>query len=86
MYIKDIIEKIINKWDPIDLISSYAPRDEYQYEIYLLNDWYCNNIVDLTGLANAIYNIFIHSFGKDVFCKTYDDCKKVAMDIVAQID
>ena len=86
MPINNIIENIINKWDPIDLISSCSPKDEYQYEIYILSDWYYNNIANLTGLADAIYNTFIESFGGDVFCKTYDDCKKVAMAIIAQMN
>ena len=72
----DFVKKVIDEWDPIDLLS-HAPDDEYHSEIeeirYLLQ-----MTDDSAELAEGIFNVFIESFGKDTFKKSKGECERIA--------
>ena len=75
------VKKIVNAWDPIDLLSAHCPPDEYSVE--------CKKIVEsLTATASAqeigliIYSIFTESFGSDVFIKSINECIDVAQKLL----
>ncbi|MGX7047945.1 hypothetical protein RU86_GL000619 [Lactococcus piscium] len=63
------LEKIINKWDPVDLFPM-APKDEYKQEISDLVD-ICeeNTEISETELSKVIKMIFENRFGKEVIFK-----------------
>lgn len=73
--ILDIVKKIINQWDPVELLS-HAPDDEYHSEIERI--WkLLKESKDLNVLAEGIFNIFKDSFS-NVFTKTIEDCTEIA--------
>ena len=76
-----MISNIINKWDPIDLFP-YAPSDEYEEEIKLLEDFIKNNRVTESALAEEIYRVFLKRFGDDVFKKDINECSLIAVKII----
>jgi len=72
----DRIEFVINDWDPIDLLT-HSPRDEYQYEIEKIIELFAKtNSPDVLG--KGIFEIFIKSFGENVFTKSLDECIAIA--------
>ncbi|MFZ5596787.1 MAG: DUF1871 family protein [Bacillota bacterium] len=73
---KALITKIINEWDPVDLLS-HAPSDEYEVEIkYVAN--LLKETSNASELAKGILEIFCRRFGEDVFTKDYEECLKIA--------
>lgn len=70
------IKKIIDKWDPIDLLS-HAPDDEYHSEISQIEALLKTTSNDLELIANGIYSVFSKSFQGE-FSKTKDECKEIA--------
>jgi len=81
----EIIEKIINQWDPIGLFPG-APQDEYKDEInsiYLFTK--NNNNLTIESLADEIYKIFIKSFGEDIFALKKEDCRNIAVAIIKEM-
>ena len=80
---KIYVKRVIDKWDPIELLSSYAPPDEYDSEtekIYnLIKD---KKNLEQDNLTKIIYDVFKESFGGDVFLKTLDECKDIAINIL----
>ena len=74
---KERIKKIIDEWDPIDLLP-FAPPDEYDYEI--------NKIYSVIEDKVIIYNVFKKTFGEDVFLNTIEDCMIVADSILQSIN
>lgn len=72
----DFVKKVINKWDPIDLMS-YCPSDEYQNEIEVIYNFLLETN-DLSELSEEIYKVFVNSFGKDVFSKSLNECQFIA--------
>lgn len=79
-----MIKDIINEWDPIDLFP-YAPADEYEEEIYLLEDFVKSEEVSNELLANEIHKIFEKRFGADVFKRNKAECSEVAKRILKQL-
>jgi len=83
---KEYIKQAIDKWDPIDLLP-FAPPDEYDPEtkkIYnIIKD--LDNI-DVNYLGQIIFDIFVNSFGNDIFLKTLDECNIVANDIFQLVE
>lgn len=77
----EYIRRIINRWDPIDLLA-HAPDDEYAKEVSLIYNVISKKVTEKT-LATQIYNIFLDSFGKSVFNKSYDDCLVVSKHLLA---
>ena len=70
------IKKIIDEWDPIDLLS-HAPDDEYHSEIEAVR-YLLHMTDDSAELADGIFNVFVESFGKDVFNKSKEECERIA--------
>ena len=70
------IKAVIDDWDPIGLLS-HAPSDEYHSEIKEIENC-ISSIAGQVELATEIYNIFIRSFGCDIFQKTLDECTQIA--------
>lgn len=77
MYISKIKEIII-AWDPIGLIYSGAPNNEYDYEISQIANS-INDKITIDALAKTIYKVFSDSFGKDTFNNDFDECLKIAI-------
>ncbi len=78
----DKILLIINAWDPIGLFPM-APKDEYMNEIqkiYMYLDE--NQNITTEELAKKINEIFLMSFGNDVYDKNIEECLKVAKNIL----
>ncbi|WP_220036923.1 hypothetical protein [Paenibacillus sambharensis] len=78
---REIITQIINDWDPIGLLDSGAPIDEYDLEIeeILLN---MNTGTDDIELANIIYKSFKDKMGLSLNKLA---CLKYAMEISGAI-
>lgn len=74
---------IVNEWDPIGLFPM-APKDEYIDEIKKIHK-YLNENQNVTEekLAKKINEIFIQSFGSDVYIEDIEGCLKVAKGIVS---
>ncbi|MEG1719430.1 MAG: DUF1871 family protein [Clostridia bacterium] len=77
----DKIKEIIDCWDPIDLLS-YAPHDEYNYEIEKIANL-ISNYDDEKVVGEIIYKVFMDSFGQSTFLKNRYDCIVIAKKIVA---
>ena len=79
------ISKIINDFDPLDLIP-FAPQDEYCDEIKEIGDFIQSNLnCDVDTLAQQIYKIFLSHLGSNVFTKSIEECRDVAQKILLQI-
>lgn len=78
-----MIKDIINEWDPIDLFP-YAPADEYENEVHLLEDFVKSKEMSEEILGNEIYKIFEKRFGSDVFKRNKFECSKVANRILEE--
>ncbi|WP_051227066.1 DUF1871 family protein [Butyrivibrio sp. MC2013] len=72
------IKQIINRWDPIDLLS-HAPKDEYNFEILDIVDA-SNKLFKADELAAAINKIFTSSFD-DAFSASMEECMEIAKEI-----
>ncbi len=73
---------IINAWDPMGFFPM-APEDEYINEINMISE-YVDSISDIEEykLATKINEIFIKSFGTDVYTRNLNECLNVAREIV----
>ena len=77
--VKNQIRDIINEWDPIHLFPM-APKDEYKDEI----EEVCKLLkkeISMEDIERGIENIFIKSFGADIFdmITNRSECKEVAI-------
>lgn len=63
--IKKKIGGVINRLDPINLISGGAPEDEYDGEVEKIIVLVQNNH-DVDSLTEKIYSIFVESFGVEM--------------------
>lgn len=78
----DFVKRVIDEWDPIDLLF-HAPDDEYHSEIEAIQ--HLLSITDDSGeLAEGIFNVFVDSFGKDIFNKSKEECKQIARTLLSQ--
>ena len=75
-----IITEIINNWDPINLFPC-APEDEYEVEIQLILEL-SEQSTDRSYIAKGIKEIFIRMFGEDIFKNSYEECLKIADEIL----
>lgn len=57
------VRSIVNKHDPIGLISGGAPEDEYDGEIIKITKLF---LTEQTNLAKGISQIFADSFGEEI--------------------
>lgn len=73
----DFVKKVVNEWDPISLLC-HAPEDEYYLEIAEIQELIYQTR-DPEVLTEEIYRIFVKSFGKEVFGKSKEECKHIAM-------
>lgn len=81
-FVKDRIVSLVNKWDPIGLYPM-APKDEYESEIKKICEFLFNNShVEEKLLANYINEIFVQSFGKDIYREDLVKCEKIARKIL----
>lgn len=73
---------VVNEWDPIGFFPM-APKDEYINEIKKIIE-YLNKNQDVSEekLSKKINEIFIQSFGRDVYVEDIDGCLKVAKGIL----
>lgn len=73
---------VVNEWDPIGFFPM-APKDEYINEIKKIIE-YLNKNQDVSEekLSKKINEIFIQSFGSDVYVEDIDGCLKVAKGIL----
>lgn len=69
------VKAIINKWDPIELLS-FAPEGEYQIEIEQV-ELLLSVTEDVSVLSEGIFEIFTYYFG-NTFQKSRDECMEVA--------
>ena len=61
------IKEIIDFWDPIKLLS-FAPQDEYDFEIkQIRNKMLINKDIKTDELALVIQTVFKNAFGEDVY-------------------
>lgn len=74
---------VVNEWDPIGFFPM-APKDEYIDEIKKIYK-YLNENQNVTEekLAKKINEIFIQSFGSDVYIEDIEGCLKVAKGIIS---
>lgn len=77
---RDKIATIINAWDPINLLS-HAPTNEYEMEILRISDLLRETNQE-EELAGWIYEVFRYSFGPTVFKRTYEDCLRIARELI----
>ena len=76
------IAKIINDWDPIGFFPM-APEDEYSNEIEKIYDFiYSNQELDVPSLATAIYEIFMETFGEDIYDSDMEQCTQIAIQLL----
>ena len=80
---RECIKNIIDDWDPIELLSSYAPPDEYDSESKKISTLSENFIeIDKICLGEIIFKVFTQSFGDDIFLKSLDECTEIAEKII----
>lgn len=79
------LEQIINEWDPVGLFPM-APKDEYMEEIKKIKE-YIQLVPDVTEsqLTDKINEIFVASFGKDVYKENRETSTSVAGKIIANL-
>lgn len=65
----DKVKKIIDEWDPIDLLAMHCPDDEYNDISFSISEK-VQTTVNIENLANYIYDLFEHEFGVPTFEKT----------------
>ncbi len=81
---KEIIKRIIDDWDPINLFPE-APENEYWSEIDSII-MECSNLNAKEELAKVIKSVFINSFNEDIFRFSYEECLKIAEKIQVEIE
>jgi hypothetical protein len=76
------VKRIIDQWDPMHLFPN-APSDEYSAEIGEI----CNFLkktreYTLDDLGQGVLVIFQSAFGRDVFPKSFEQCRAIAVKII----
>ncbi len=80
----DSIIKIINAWDPADLLPM-APSDEYMLEINEIVGFLEDNAADIETLARKIDDIFLSDFNDESIYKSrISECRAVANQILKE--
>lgn len=78
----ETITKIINDWDPIGLFPM-APKNEYVIEIKRIYEYILKNQnLQIITLAEVINQIFMQTFGADVYDENIEQCILVAEKIL----
>lgn len=79
------IKSVIDKWDPIGLLCTHSPQNEYDSEsqvIFMKSQSIIN--LELNVLAEIIFNTFTEAFGDDVFVCNRNECEAVANRILSK--
>lgn len=79
----DVIKRTIDEWDPVELLITHAPADEYDSEsnsIFVRAAEMTSASIEV--LANIIFEVFVDNFGDDVFILGIDECMKIAKKIL----
>lgn len=71
---KQLIQHIINEWDPIDLFPM-APENEYEDEIAPICNLLNEKGLSIERIEESIEKIFTKSFGEDVFYSFVSKCE-----------
>ncbi|MGO0061488.1 DUF1871 family protein [Brevibacillus fluminis] len=74
------IKLVIDKWDPLRLLASEAPPDEYDLESRAIFQA-ANTITSPEELAVLIQQVFIRFFGESI-SPSYDSCLLAAQKIL----
>lgn len=78
----DKILLVVNEWDPIGFFPM-APKDEYINEIKKIYEYLnVSQYITEEKLAKKINEIFLMSFGSDVYVEDTEECLRVAKDII----
>ena len=76
------IKKTIDDWDPIELLITHAPPDEYDSESREIFNMLQNaDTMDTQTLSQAIHDVFSRRFGSNVFIKGLEECSTIAQKI-----
>ena len=78
----EIVTKVINEWDPYDLIRGGAPDNEFAHEVAQIATK-VHEINSPTELAEVISKVFSMSFGPEWFSVTA--CMQVACQLFADL-
>lgn len=77
-----VVEKIVNEWDPVNLLAIDCPDDEYEFEIQQITSATirANTAEELAGRINDIlYKAFEEDFKKS------NDCLMIADKILKKL-
>ena len=78
----EVVQKVINEWDPLDLLAIDCPHDEYEFEIQRIVSATLNeNTAD--KLAGKINDILYKAFEDDF--KKRNDCSMIADKILKML-
>ena len=76
------IKEIVNIWDPIGFFPM-APEDEYFSEIEKIYRFiFSTTHINVLVLAEKINEIFVESFGKDIYNENINQCIMIAEQIL----
>ncbi len=76
------IAQIINEWDPLGFFPM-APSDEYSSEITQIFEYISQNKnLQIQQLAQVINEIFLASFGQEIYKEDLNQCEEVARKIL----
>lgn len=79
-----MIKNIVNEWDPMNLFP-YAPDNEYEVEIHMIEKFIQSNDVNEEKLTEAIISVFSQSFGNDLFKRKKNECRSIAKKIIMKM-
>ncbi|MCC8438709.1 YugE family protein (plasmid) [Brevibacillus sp. M2.1A] len=75
------VKKVINDWDPMDLLEIGAPTDEYESEVEEIVK-VLQDTIDANELAEEIKQVFVRYFSQSL---GLSECKKAARAILDEI-
>lgn len=79
----NVIKKVIDEWDPVELLCIHTPSDEYDSESKeIFDEMNKLEFIEVGIVANIIFSVFSKSFGHDVFTSTIYECRTVAQKII----
>lgn len=76
-----IVKKHIDRWDPIDLLT-FSSENEYDREI---REIVTNLNEDARSVGKLIFDVFTKASEENTFCKSLEECKMIAEDILKEI-
>jgi len=76
-----ILKEIIDEWDPIGLLETHSPLDEYDGETQKILSQISDDMNEF-DIATIIYNVFLASFNETVFLKSTNECIIVAKKVL----